>query len=214
LLPPTIPFVTTLTGEWADESVTQAGYWSAQLRAAVRFADGLEVLTQANGPAGKDPIYLEVGPGKTLATFATESGRRNGKPSVCLTSLPGLEDSRADTHAILTSLGQLWAHGVAIDWDGFHRTERRARVSLPTYPFERQSYWIGARRGAPAAAPAPRDTSSWFHRPVWREAPPTAANLASLSDRRILVLDEQTGVGAAVADVLRIIGAHPCVVRK
>ena len=117
---------------------------------------------------------------------------------------------------MLSSLGQLWASGAAVDWEGFHRTERRARVSLPTYPFERQSYWIGARPGETPAAVQheARDTTNWFHRPVWREVAPAAAKPDSLAGRRILVFDEQTGLGAAVLDALRAAGSEPIVVRQ
>ena len=148
--------------------MTQPRYWSAQLRSPVRFADGLATLADG-GRAGKDLALLEVGPGNTLATFAAETAP--GLPR--LASLPGPRESRTDTEVMLDSLGRLWTRGAPVDWEGFHRTERRARVSLPTYPFERRVYWVGPRPAASAEAPRhePRDTSGWFHRPEWREAP-------------------------------------------
>jgi acyl transferase domain-containing protein/SAM-dependent methyltransferase len=215
LSPPTIPFVATLTGEWADGPVTQARYWSAQLRSTVRFADGVRSLTSAKAPAGKDAIFLEVGPGNTLATFAAENAKSMETQSLCLASLPGPSDKRADTEVLLNGLGQLWANGVNVDWERFHRSEQRARVSLPTYPFERRIYWIGARPGQSAVVKhEPRDTSAWYHRPTWREVGPAEAEMAVLSDRRILVLDEQTGVGVKLRDRLATLGAHPIVVRQ
>lgn len=212
---PSIPFAATMTGELADGEVTHAGYWSAQLRSTVRFADAVRALGGPKGPGGKDTVFLEVGPGNTLVTFAAETVRRDGLSPLCATSLPGPHDRRADTEVMLTSLGQLWGNGVRVDWEGFHKTEHRRRVTLPTYPFERRSYWIGARPGQPAATPEhkPRDTSNWFYRPVWCEAPTTTGN-QSLSSRRILVFDEQTSVGAAVIDRLRAVGGRPLVVRR
>jgi SAM-dependent methyltransferase/NAD(P)-dependent dehydrogenase (short-subunit alcohol dehydrogenase family)/acyl carrier protein len=117
---------------------------------------------------------------------------------------------------MLSSLGQLWASGATVDWEGFHRTERRARVSLPTYPFERQSYWIGARPGEmPAAAQHEvRDTADWFYRPIWREVPPIAATADALAARRILVFDEGTGLGQAVLDAIRDAGGEAIAVRQ
>ena len=41
---PAVPFVSTLTGNWAGEEVTEPGYWSRQLRQTVRFADGMRTL--------------------------------------------------------------------------------------------------------------------------------------------------------------------------
>jgi acyl transferase domain-containing protein/SAM-dependent methyltransferase len=200
----TIPFVATLTGEWADGSVRDPGYWSAQLRSTVRFADGLRALLAADSPAGKDPVLLEVGPGRTLATFAGETARG----ALCLTSLPAPGEERVDTEVMLDALGHLWANGVAIDWTAFHETELRRRVSLPTYPFERRSYWIGARPDTAADA-KPRDTAEWFYRPVWHEAPLDGAAQAALAESPILVFDEGTGVGAAVCDAVRAAGGRP-----
>jgi acyl transferase domain-containing protein/SAM-dependent methyltransferase/acyl carrier protein len=217
LSPPAIPLVATLTGEWANGPVTRPEYWSAQLRSTVRFADGMRVLAGAKSPVAKDAIYLEVGPGNTLATFASEILRGDGKPALCLTSLPATNDRRTDVEVMLGSLGQLWSNGATVDWDGFHRSERRVRVSLPTYPFERRSYWVGARPNQPAAAvvqPDVRDTTNWFHRAVWKEIAPVAPSPAALSGRSILVFDEQTGLGGAVIDRLRTAGAEPIVVRR
>jgi acyl transferase domain-containing protein/SAM-dependent methyltransferase len=211
-----IPFAATLTGDWADGDITQPKYWSAQLRSTVRFADAVRVVANSPSPAGQQAVFLEVGPGNTLVTFVTETVRADGRSPLCLTSLPGPHDRRSGTETMLTSLGALWANGGAIDWQGFHRTERRSRVSLPTYPFERQSYWIGARPGQPVDLPQheARDTSDWFHRAVWREIPPLVLQPDALADRRVLVFDEETGLGETVAACVRTAGGHPIVVRR
>src|SRR4029453_2666595 len=128
-----IPFVATLTGEWANGPVTRPAYWSAQLRSTVRFADGIRALTGAKSPVAKDAIYLEVGPGNTLVTFASEAVKGNGTPAVCRTSLPGANDRRTDMEVMLASLGQLWGNGAAVDWDGVHKSEGRAPLRPPTY---------------------------------------------------------------------------------
>jgi acyl transferase domain-containing protein/SAM-dependent methyltransferase/acyl carrier protein len=212
---PAIPFVATLNGQWADGPVTRPEYWSAQLRSTVRFADGLRALTAKDGPVGPDGILLEVGPGRTLATFAAVTARGTGRDALCLTSLPGTDEQRAETELILASLGQLWANGVPVDWKGFHQSERRVRVSLPSYPFERRSYWIGPNPAKAASeVKQARDTSKWFHRPIWRAAPPVKEAGNKLQAHRILVLDEETGLGAAVAGKLREAHARPIVVRK
>ncbi|HYC88911.1 MAG TPA: beta-ketoacyl synthase N-terminal-like domain-containing protein [Thermoanaerobaculia bacterium] len=49
--------------------------------------------------------------------------------------------------SMLDALGRLWIAGVRVDWHGFYAHEQRRRVPLPTYPFERQRYWIGSTRG-------------------------------------------------------------------
>ena len=209
---PSIPIASTLTGQWANGDVTQPRYWSGQLRNTVRFGDALRTVVDPAGPAGKEAALLEVGPGNTLSTFASEVAK--GVP--CLRSLPGSLERRTDTEVMLHTLGQLWTSGAAVDWNGFHRHERRARVSLPTYPFERRSYWVGPRPGERAEPPKheSRDTSGWYRRPVWREIDRLSATTESLAGRRILVFDEESGVGAAVIDRLRAAGGRPIVVTR
>ena len=214
LAAPSIPFVAAMTGKWADGAVTQPNYWIAQLRSTVRFADGVRTIADPNGALGKDALYLELGPGNTLTTFVTQTAPTKGNPPGCFASLPGPSDRRPDAEVILTALGQLWANGVACDWECFHKTERRVRVSLPTYPFERQSYWIGPRPDAIAPAHEARDVAGWFARPVWKQAALVGAKQTSLSGRRVLVFDEQTGLGANVIKKLRAAGAQPIAVRR
>jgi acyl transferase domain-containing protein/SAM-dependent methyltransferase len=212
LKPPSIPFAATLTGGWANGEVVQPGYWSAQLRSTVRFSDAVGTIAREKGPL-QQAAYLEVGPGNTLASFVTETVKNGGPPPPCVTSLPGPHDRRSDTEVALGSLGQLWASGAAVDWQGFHRTERRRRASLPAYPFERRSYWIGAKHGSSSAVTREaRDTSGWFHLPVWRDAGSAGSSPSALAGRRVLVFDEESGIGAAVAATLRDAGAHPIVV--
>jgi acyl transferase domain-containing protein/SAM-dependent methyltransferase/acyl carrier protein len=210
LSPPSIPFATTLTGNWANGDVIQPNYWSAQIRSTVRFADAVRTV-QAN--AGAERIFLEVGPGNTLATFASDRTRGTGT-TLSLTSLPTANDPRVDTEVMLGSLGTLWSHGVSVDWSGFHKHERRTRVSLPTYPFERRSYWIGPKAASTQRKKAyeARDVSNWFHKPVWREASPMATG-RELAGQRVLVFDEGTGVGAAVVERVRDNGGEPISVK-
>jgi len=227
---PTTPFVTTLTGGWADGSVTKPGYWSAQLRSTVRFAEGVRSLMNPNCPAGKNPVYLEVGPGNALTTFATQVTKRvaehaandiatsNGNRPVFVTSLPVPDSQRTDTEEMLAALGQLWAHGAAADWTAFHRNQRRLRVSLPPYPFERQSYWIGTRPDTAAAPQQLRDTADWFYRVFWHEAALAGSNrpdqTVSPSGRRVLVFDDQGFLGATVINELTARACQPIIVRQ
>src|SRR5262249_4332351 len=144
---PKTPFVSTLSGHWANAAVTQPRYWRDQLRSAVRFADALRAVEGPNSPVAANPMYLEVGPGRALTTFAALTTKKEGSQPSCLNSLPVADDGRSDTETIFAMLGALWVNGASVDWAGFHETERRRRVSLPTYPFERRSYWIGPLPG-------------------------------------------------------------------
>jgi acyl carrier protein len=65
---------------------------------------------------------------------------RGSADRVALASLPHAADAQPDRAFILGTLGNLWLAGIEPDWAGIHRHERRGRVPLPTYPFERQRY--------------------------------------------------------------------------
>jgi acyl transferase domain-containing protein len=143
LKPPSLPFISNLTGTWiTDLQATDPAYWSRQLRHTVRFADGVGELL-----GHPDRLFLEVGPGRGLSGLvrshpACQAGRD------VVSSLPS--ERHAPDAAVLDALGRLWLAGVDIDWSGFAAPERRRRVALPTYPFERERHWYGhapRRRG-------------------------------------------------------------------
>jgi amino acid adenylation domain-containing protein len=152
---PRIPYLSNLTGTWITAAeATDPAYWVRHLRETVRFAAGLTELL-----ADPERVLLEVGPGRTLTTLARQSAGRSGS-HLLLSSLRRPQDQDADAALLLTTLGRLWLAGVEPDWAGFHGSERRRRVALPTYPFERQRYWIEqrtARRGQPAQGAAALD---------------------------------------------------------
>jgi acyl transferase domain-containing protein/SAM-dependent methyltransferase len=213
---PAIPYVSTLTGTWAD-GPPPPGHWSAQIRSAVRFAPGLRALMAPGSPAGPGAVYLEVGPGRSLGTFASRSAREAGTTVAVLASLPAASEQGTGTETMLTSLGRLWERGALVDWSALHAGERRRRVSLPTYPFERQSYWVGRpNRPGTDSPPEVRDPADWFSRPLWKEAPSGDTEISSerLRGTTVLVLDDGTGVGQRVAEVLRDAGAQPLLARR
>ncbi|MFZ0962500.1 MAG: beta-ketoacyl synthase N-terminal-like domain-containing protein [Terriglobia bacterium] len=139
--PPGIPFISTLTGTWitADEAA-DPGYWGQHTRSGVRFGPGVAELLKTPGR-----VLLEVGPGTTLSTLAKlhSSGEA---PCTVVNSLRHAQGGRTDYDCMFSALGSLWMAGVAIDWKRLYTRERRQRVPLPTYPFERQRFWIDARR--------------------------------------------------------------------
>jgi amino acid adenylation domain-containing protein len=148
--PPEIPFVSNVTGTWiSDEEATDPGYWVRQLRQTVRFADGLDTLCRDSSR-----VFLEVGPGQTLSTFARQHPARNPDGAV-VSSLRHVQESIVDEQFLMQSLGRLWLAGLPIDWEAFHGTARRYRVELPTYPFQRQRYSLVGDLRTSQEAPVP-----------------------------------------------------------
>ncbi|HEX8352001.1 MAG TPA: type I polyketide synthase, partial [Pyrinomonadaceae bacterium] len=147
---PRIPFVSNLTGTWATAAeVTTAEYWVRHLREPVRFAAGAGELLQ-------DParVFLEVGPGQTLATLLRRHAAR-GVGHEIVTSLRAANEPGDDSQHALRTLARLWMAGVEVNWQGLHDGGVRRRVELPTYPFERRRYWVELRRQQQQASAAP-----------------------------------------------------------
>ncbi|MEH2082693.1 MAG: beta-ketoacyl synthase N-terminal-like domain-containing protein [Nostoc sp.] len=139
---PQIPFVSNVTGTWITAAeATDSSYWARHLRQTVRFAQGIAELLQQ-----PKRILLEVGPGRTLSILAKRSQKEE---LATLTSLRHPQEQQSDVAFLLHTLGRLWLFGVQIDWSGFYTYEQRHRLPLPTYPFERQRYWIERQQIAP-----------------------------------------------------------------
>jgi acyl transferase domain-containing protein/acyl carrier protein len=129
---PSIPVAWNLTGSTALPSDSpDATYWRRHLREPVRFADGIQQLHRDGYTT-----FLEVGPHPTLIALAQRS---LPDTTVFLTSLRRGKD---DWHELMTSVARLYVSGAPVKWEGVGRDLGARPVSLPTYPFERRSYWI------------------------------------------------------------------------
>jgi len=171
LKPPEIPYLSNVTGRWVTaEEATDPAYWVRHLRGTVRFADGLAGLL-----AEPDRVLLEVGPGHALTRLARRRAELSDRLAVASLDLkPSAGAEQPEPAALLAALGRLWMAGVPVDWPGFYAGERRRRVPLPSYPFERRRYWVEPARsghGAGVAQPAAgEDPATWFHLPSWRRS--------------------------------------------
>ncbi|QGZ62846.1 amino acid adenylation domain-containing protein [Paraburkholderia acidisoli] len=141
---PKIPYVSSVTGEWASAQTPVTGhYWATHCRNVVRFGDALATATAS---ADSKPLLLEIGPGRTLATFATQ-GLAKDRYQAAIASLPDFSLRERELALFAEATGRLWLNGVTPDWKAVQPHAAR-RVSLPTYPFEPERHWIDA----PAAA--------------------------------------------------------------
>ena len=146
--PPSIPFVSCLTGKATDLEIANADYWVRHVQQPVKFATGMSTLQEKN--CG---IYLEIGPKPLLLGM----GKQCLSPESQSEWLPSLRPEREDWQQLLRTLGQLYTKGVEIDWAGFDRDYTRRKVLLPTYPFQRQRYWsqVDMRRPPAESSPPP-----------------------------------------------------------
>jgi acyl transferase domain-containing protein len=206
LSPPRIPFLSNVTGTWisADEAMNP-GYWGRHLRQTVRFADGVRELLIAS----PECLLLEVGPGQTLTSLARQQGHRS-QPGSELSSMRHPQDPQSDSATLLTTLGRLWIKGVPVDWPAFWEKRPHRRVALPTYPFQRQRYWIESatpRDGRASVLPRRNiDVAEFFYIPSWtRTMPPPLSRGETRAEkpRRWLLFVDQAGLGTHLAAALR-----------
>ncbi|MEV8402302.1 type I polyketide synthase [Streptomyces niveus] len=129
---PRVPIVSTVTGEEIGDELGTPEYWVRQVRGPVRFHDAVRAM-DALGVTR----YVEIGPGSTLTALAQETLVERSD-EVLVTPLAG-QDQR-EPAAVLTGLGRLHISGAAVDWRGVFGERRQ--VELPTYPFQRQRYWL------------------------------------------------------------------------
>ncbi len=209
LQPPQIPYISNVTGDWISPAqATDPSYWATHLRQTVRFHDGLQTLLQA-----PDRILLEVGPGHTLSTLARQHPTRTATQAF-ITTLRHANERVPELTFLFQALGKLWLAGAPVDWAGFAEHEQRRRLPLPTYPFERQRYWVDppALVTAAPALPAPVSSSSdvarWLYLPQWRVTPPPAATTASFweATRCWLLFTDSSGLGQHLAQQLKQAG--------
>ncbi|RKN03702.1 type I polyketide synthase [Streptomyces radicis] len=185
----TVPLYSTVTGTRADTATLDAAYWFDSLRSRVRFDEAVEAArSQGHG------VFIECSAHPVLVPGLEDA--------VAIGSLRRNEGGRA---RFLASLSEAWTHGVPLDWDTVFTGARR--VDVPTYPFQRQRYWLDAappRRGTP-------DADGWLYRVAWKRLPdPAAGHAPGLNGTWLLLTPSgviENDAMAAVADALKGAGA-------
>ncbi|ACL76666.1 type I polyketide synthase [Ruminiclostridium cellulolyticum] len=122
---PQIPFVSSFSGKWIEDSqATNTDYWLKQRNSSFSAQGLKEILSD------DERIFVEIGNGKR---FISEEG----------TSLIYVQnENKNQEEAFMECLGKIWVYGGNVNWNKFYEEEKRHRIPLPTYPFERQRYWI------------------------------------------------------------------------
>ena len=143
---PEISILSTVTGQWmTDEQAQDPNYWANHLRQPVRFSDAATKIWSDEDDGDPTRILIELGPRRTLATLAMQHAT-DRKQQVSIPTLSDNADDNAEWHSTMTAVATLWVAGADIDWnklssDGQDR-KPAGHVSLPTYSFQRQRFFI------------------------------------------------------------------------
>ncbi|MER5874281.1 acyltransferase domain-containing protein, partial [Streptomyces sp. NPDC002044] len=122
--PPTIPIISTQTGQPATHHMQTPEYWTQHARNTVRFADAITTLTHQH-----HTTYLEIGPTTTLT------------PHLPPNTHPTLNNKQPETTTITTTLAHLTTQGTNPNWNTYYQHTNPHTTPLPTYPFQHHHYW-------------------------------------------------------------------------
>ncbi|HZI10750.1 MAG TPA: SDR family NAD(P)-dependent oxidoreductase [Myxococcus sp.] len=205
---PNAPWISNGSGTWVTpEEATSPEYWVRHLRNPVRFAEGAGVLLE-----DKTRVYLEVGPGQTLTQLLrAQTTKPNAEQLV--TSLRHPNDTTADLAYFQLALGRLWAAGINLDAAALFQGQKRRRVSLPTYAFERERHWVEpgtgyfmARREGERPLVREEELSRWGFAQRYREQAAPAPE-APAGNERWLILSDETPLSEELSRELAARGA-------
>jgi acyl transferase domain-containing protein len=199
---PSIPFVSNTTGTWITPAqACDPSYWVEHLRHTVRFSEGLTQLLSKDGL-----VLFETGPSNTLSNLAkSQCNERSSFIHACMRH-PRIPAS--DIQVLHTTIAKAWNTGLPVNWLALYRAKTTRRLSLPTYPFERQRYWLNAHPTATDQEMEPNTVSPsavQLYELTWKvsqDGSQSAANKGSFEDHW-LVLSDDLGVGRALQELLQ-----------
>ncbi|WP_425580221.1 type I polyketide synthase [Streptomyces polychromogenes] len=151
---PRIPVVSTLLGREATlRELTSAAHWVEHVRAPVRFHEALSHARAAG--AG---VFVEVGPGSTLAGLSQDAFAAEGADAHVIASF---RRDRGPAEGLAGALAGLHVRGARVDWAALTGTQ--PPVDLPTYAFQRRRYWLDFLAGTATADVASAGLTSPHH---------------------------------------------------
>uniref|UniRef100_UPI0004C36B34 type I polyketide synthase n=1 Tax=Nocardia sp. NRRL WC-3656 TaxID=1463824 RepID=UPI0004C36B34 len=134
---PQIPLVSTVSGRIVGDEILEPRYWVEQVRAAVRFAPGVDALVAAGVRR-----FLEVGPDAVLTAMVRECLPENIESQSSVVA--GARRGRPEVEQLVNCLAHAHVVGFDVDWPAFFAGRSVSRVPLPTYAFQRHRYWLAS----------------------------------------------------------------------
>ena len=202
---PQLRCLSNVTGHWLRESeAVTADYWVRQLREPVRYSEAVAELLREG-----EWVVLEVGPGQTLTTL--NRLQPDAERHEFLNSLPAAQQQTGAAAYLLQTLARLWLAGVNVDWCGYYKGQQRRRVALPTYPFQRQTFWIdptpAKEEATDPAKPATDENGRSPHKKTIEHPLPSLQKISSASPN-------DTALGDLISHQLDLISKQLSVLEK
>ena len=133
-------FVSTVTGRAETQAVTTPAYWVNQILQPVRFADAVAHI------AGICPVVLEAGGTAALSGLIRQSAAEN------ILAVSSLSPKAGAGSTMFEAAARLYAAGIDLDGAGIYQPFPCRKIELPTYPFDRKSYWMPVHNEPPTGS--------------------------------------------------------------
>ena len=168
---PTMKYISAIKAAYMTEAeVCCSDYWIRHTCDTVFFVHAIKNCVDV-----KTNVFIEVGPGKELCMLLQRLGTEYQDKTINLLRMRTQRVS--DQYYITRQLAALWEKGIYFDPEKYHQGEKRGRISLPTYPFVEQKYWIEGNpyemmsdSGLSQVQGKNYDISKWFYRSLWKES--------------------------------------------
>ncbi|MEC2536804.1 SDR family NAD(P)-dependent oxidoreductase, partial [Bacillus cereus] len=171
---PKIPYLSNLTGTWIrPEEATNPVYWVKHMRGTVRFSDGIQELNRDN-----TSLFIEIGPGNDLSRLTSRLlDYENGNERI-FNTVRSVQQDVSDMYFLFSHITRMWVTGISIDWEQFYKDEKRRRIPLPMYSFNKISYKLqgnpydlGQKLNSKQSKISKNNNiSEWFYTPQWKSS--------------------------------------------
>jgi acyl transferase domain-containing protein/acyl-CoA synthetase (AMP-forming)/AMP-acid ligase II/acyl carrier protein/predicted alpha/beta-fold hydrolase len=186
---PTMKIVSNLTGEVIGEEIATPEYWVNHILKPVLFSKGIETLYKEGFND-----FLEIGAKPILLGMIKQN---NGSEKGLY--LPSLRPNKCDLQQMLNSLANFYVGGYNINGQNFAEGITFEKISLPTYPFQRERYWFD--RGDISVRVVNQKSSlklDWLYQVEWKKQDRINRN-TSESKGNWLIFADEGGFGAKLA---------------
>lgn len=131
--PPKYQLISNVSGQLVGAKIQTANYWKDHIREAVLFDQSMQTAARLGVNT-----FIEIGPHAVLSTMGMH----------CLSEpanwIPSLKKEQQESQHLLESIGAWYAAGGQVNWENVFQKISCKRIPLPTYPFQRESYWFKA----------------------------------------------------------------------
>jgi acyl transferase domain-containing protein/acyl carrier protein len=201
---PKIPYISGLSGDWIKkEEATSDRYWSRHLKETIKFSNGISKLLSKG-----DSVFVQLGPDRGLVSFV-ELNEEKRKSDSAINLIRHKNELIDDNEYFSNQIGELWLNGVEIDWTKYYEGERRFKVSLPTYEFDKHKFEskvnlgesIDKVIGTNNRIEINKNIEDWFYLPTWEQSPQIEKNIFEGSNNWLVFLDA-LGIGDSLERTL------------